>query len=57
MIDERAATRAAVKFGSEVRAAVAALRVSLNAAFWLESCKCAAFILCGVEVCNPENLD
>lgn len=37
MIDEMAAARAVVKFGSEAMAAVAALNVSENAAFWLDN--------------------
>lgn len=57
MIDEMTAARAAVKFGSEAMAAVAALRVSAKAAFWVGCCKWAPSKACGVEDCRPENLD
>lgn len=54
MIDEMAAARAAVKLGSEVMAAVAALKVSGNPV--PPTCNIASRPW-EDEVCNPENLD
>lgn len=52
MIDEMAAASTAVKLGSEAMAAVAALKVSENAAFWL-----LGSTWLEEDVYNPENLD
>lgn len=58
MMEEIAAARAAVKLGSAVMAAVAALRVSAKVV-WGCGCCGNSFdpISCADETCRPENFD